>query len=320
MNQRSEDSRPPTRTTPGLAAALVAPGSAPRDPEALARGRDALEAALERRGGCLVGERRAYAPHGYLAGTDEERLDELNTLLRTPNVEALFCIRGGYGCLRLLPHLDYEAARAHPKLLVGYSDVTALHLALYARAEWRGLSGPMVAVEWPAIDSETERLFWPFLDREPPHALESPDGHALVPERAGTAEGVLLGGNLAVLTRLVGTPYLPDLDGAILFLEDVDEAPYRIDGMLAHLRLAGLLERLGGLVFGQFTGWDEETSGPTLPLDEVLNDYARYVDGPVATGLAYGHVPRKSTLPVGVRARLDVTGDLATLDVLEPVV
>ena len=262
--------------------------------------------------------RPRYAAHGYLAGPDADRLAELNTVLRDPDLKAVFCVRGGYGTLRLLPRLDYTAARAHPKLLVGYSDITALQLALFHRAGWRSLSGLMVASDWHAPDPDAERLFWALARGGMPDPLLGPGGEVLAPERPGTAEGVLLGGNLSMLCRLVGTPYLPPLEGAILFLEDVGEPPYRIDGLLAQLRLAGLLERLGGLLFGRFTGWDEEEAAPTLSLDEVLREYASDVDGPVASSLVYGHLPRKNTLPLGVRARLSVTEDAAALSLLEP--
>ncbi|HYE59457.1 MAG TPA: LD-carboxypeptidase, partial [Rhodothermales bacterium] len=134
----------PEALTPGDRILVVAPSSAPRSEAGLQAGL----AALRGRGYRVEPMRPAYAPHGYLAGDDAARLDEFNRALRDPDAKAIFCVRGGYGALRLLPHLDYEAARRHPKLLVGYSDITALHLALYHRAGWRGLSGPMVAVEW----------------------------------------------------------------------------------------------------------------------------------------------------------------------------
>ena len=149
--------------------------------------------------------------------------------------------------------------------------------------------------------------------------MRGPGGEELATLQEGEAEGVLLGGNLALTCALLGTPYLPDLTGAVLFVEDVGEAPYRIDGLLARLRLAGELERLGGLVFGMFTGADVPPGRPTFSVDEVLAHYARFVDGPVATGLVYGHVRRKSTLPVGVRARLTASASGAELRVLSPV-
>lgn len=314
--------RPP-HLQPGDTIAVVAPASAPLDTSR-------LEAGLTRlrdRGYRVEVARSAFTPHGYLSGTDRERLDEFNGFLRHPDVRALLCVRGGYGTLRLLPGLDYEAARRHPKLVVGYSDITALHLALYHRAGLTGLSGPMVAVEWGDLDDLSEALFWELATGGTPRPMQGPRGELLTPVRPGTAEGVLLGGNLTLLCRLIGTPYLPSLDGALLFLEEVGEEPYRIDGMLAHLKLSGILDRLGGLILGGFTEWEPDHDRPTLSLDAVLDDYLRDLPIPVARGLVYGHFPVKNTMPVGVRARLSVSSGTsqsaepaaASLSILEPV-
>ncbi len=296
--------------------AVAAPASAALDTHDVAGGLDAL-----RRRGVRLVEAHGIpgGSHGYLAGTDAARADALNALLRRDDLDAVVCLRGGYGLLRILDRIDYAAARAHPKLVVGYSDVTALHLALWARAGLPSVSGPMVATDWPDLDAETEADFWRVVGGASDYDVRGPGDETLSPLREGEAEGVLLGGNLALTAALVGTPYLPDLSGAILFLEDVGEPPYRIDGMLARLRLAGVLETLGGLVFGQFTGAEVPPDRPSLSVDEVLRHYSQFVNGPVATGLVYGHVRRKSTLPVGVRARLTVNADAATLRVLEPV-
>ncbi len=304
----------PAALRPGDTIAVVAPGSAPKDPAQLAAG----VAHLERLGYRVEARCAEATPRGYLAAPDAERLDELNGLLRRDDVKALFCARGGYGVLRLLPDLDYAAARRQAKLLVGYSDVTALHLALYERAGWRGLSGPLV-VEWAEMGAATERLFWALAQGGTPQPLLGPAGEALRPMRPGAVEGVLLGGNLTLVARLLGTPYLPSLDGALLFLEDVGEAPYRLDGLLAHLKLAGVFDRLGGLVLGGFTELPPADGRPTLTLDDVLLDYLHDAPFPVATGLVYGHFPVKNTLPVGVRARLEVTPRAARLSILEPV-
>ncbi len=305
----------PAPLRPGDTIGVVAPGSPPKDPAKLEAGIARLEALGYR---VEVGPAHR-TPRGYLAGTDAARLAEFNGFLRRDDVRALFCVRGGYGTLRLLPGLDYAAARRHPKLLVGYSDVTALHLALYHRAGWRGLSGPLV-VEWTEMGAATERLFWALAQGATPQPLLGPAGEHLAPMRPGTAEGVLLGGNLTLVTRLLGTPYLPPLEGALLFVEEVGEQPYRLDGMLAQLRLTGVLERLGGLVVGGLTEGQPDPDRPTLTPDEVLLDYLHDAPFPVATGLVYGHFPEKSTVPVGVRARLDVGGGSAQLSILEPVV
>lgn len=305
----------PAPLSPGDTIAVIAPSSPPKKQDQLDRGIARLEALGYR----VELGRAVLTPRGYLAGPDAERRDEFNRYLGRDDVKALCCVRGGYGALRLLPHLDYEAARRHPKLLIGYSDVTALHLALYHKAGWRGLSGPLV-VEWPDLDVETISQFQALATGHTPQPLTGPHGETLTPMRPGAAEGVLLGGNLAMIVRLLGTPYLPPLDGALLFLEDVGEQPYRIDAMLAQLKLAGLLDRLGGLILGAFTAWQPDHDRPTLTPDEVFFDYLHDAPYPVATGLVYGHFPDKSTVPVGVRARLDVTGDHTALSILEPVV
>lgn len=295
---------------------MIAPASVPRD---MSKFRAGIEV-LQSRGYNVEVGRAQYDRHGYLCGSDAERLSELNGYLRRPDVKMLIAARGGYGALRILDGLDFEAARQHPKLIVGYSDVTALHFALYRHAALPGLSGPMVAVEWHDPHPETERLFWELARGGTPADVVGPDREALKPVKAGSIEGILLGGNLAMIVRLIGTPYLPDLEGTILFVEDVGEEPYRIDAMFAQLKLSGILDRIGGLVLGGFSDCEPEEGSPSLTLDEVFDDYLRAADFPVARGLVYGHFPVKNTLPVGVRGRLEVTSERAQLGVLEPVV
>jgi muramoyltetrapeptide carboxypeptidase len=296
--------------------AVIAPASAPVSQEKLEKG----IAYLSSLGLRVETARSQFLRNGFLCGTDEERLQELNGFLRRPDVKALFCVRGGYGTLRLLPHIDYEAARQYPKLIVGYSDITALHLAFYAKTGLPGLSGLMVAVEWGDPDPPSERLFWEMVQGATPAPMIGPKGERLEPVRPGTAEGVLLGGNFTLVTRLIGTPYLPSLDGAILFIEEVSEQPYRLDGMLAQLKLSGILDRLSGLILGGFTEWEPPEGRPTLSLEEVFDFYTRDLPYPVASGLAYGHFPVKNPMPVGVRARLKVDGTSAELSILESVV
>lgn len=264
--------------------------------------------------------RAQYNRRGYLSGSDRERLDELNGFLRRPDVKMLIAARGGYGVLRILQDVDYNAARAQPKLVVGYSDITALHFAMHHLAGVPGLSGPMVAVEWHDPDPNSDDLFWDLVRGGTPDPLLGPSGEELTPLTPGAVEGPLLGGNLAMIVRLLGTSYLPSLDGAILFIEDVGEVPYRIDAMLAQLKLSGIIDRLGGMVIGGFTDWEPEEDTPTLTIDQVFDDYFATLNMPVARGLIYGHFPVKNTIPVGVRARLEVTSTQARLGILEPVV
>ncbi len=308
-------SRPPALLPPARIG-IAAPASAPLDPDALDRG----IAVLRSRGFDVVHEPPVEAPVGYLAAPDAVRAESLNRLLRRDDIHAIVCARGGYGTLRLLDRLDYGAARRHPKLLVGYSDITALQLALYRHAGWTSISGPMAAVEWPDPDPWSERRFLELARGVVPSPLDNPDGSPLQVLTPGHAEGVLLGGNLTMIVRLVGTPYLPSLDGAVLFFEDVGEPPYRVDALLAQLHLAGHLDRLAGVVVGGFTEADPPAGRPSLTLEQVLRDRFAGSAYPVATGLRYGHFPVKTSVPIGVRARLAADDGQAFLHLLEPVV
>jgi muramoyltetrapeptide carboxypeptidase len=309
------DLRKPPPLRPGDVIGIAAPASLPVDLLAIERGLETL-----RGRGFEVRVTRPFERRGFFAGSDALRIAEMNAMLRDPDIRAIIAVRGGYGTLRLLPFLDYDAARANPKLVIGYSDITALQLALLTKAGLPSLSGPMVAVEWGEPDAPSEDLFWALSQGGGIGDMEHPGGEPLRAVRPGEAEGRLIGGNLSLITRLIGSPYLPDLDGAILFIEEVGEEPYRIDGMLAQLRLSGILERLSGLVIGGITEWEPEHDRPTLPLDEVLDDYIQMLDIPVASGLLYGHFPVKNTMPIGIRARLHVGDHRATLSLLEAVV
>ena len=305
----------PRPIAPGDRIGVIAPASAPLDGER-------LEAGLNRLRG--LGFEVELAParfntNGYLAGDDDERATALNNMLNRTDISAIFSARGGYGCLRLLDLIDYEAARLHPKLLIGYSDITALHFALFERAGWNGLSGPMIATDWPDIGMASEKLFWDLAAGGWIGEVTGPDNERLLGRRSGTAEGFLVGGNLSVITALIGSRYMPAMEGAILFIEDVGEPPYRIDALLARLKLSGVLGKLGGLIVGKFTGWEPEDDKPTLSYEDVIEHYTQHVHGPVATGLVYGHIPVKNTMPIGVRALFDVIDTEASLQILESV-
>jgi muramoyltetrapeptide carboxypeptidase len=295
---------------PGAPIAVAAPASAPHDLEAYRAGLDRLRDVYDVRSAWHPGPER-----GYLAAPDADRARALHDAIRDPSIQAIVCARGGYGCLRLLPHLDWATAREHPTLLVGYSDVTALHLAFYAQAGWTGLSGPVVT-EWARADEETLSAFRALAEGKTPELGKG----QLHPLRSGTATGPLLGGNLSVLTRLIGTPYAPDWTGAILVLEDVAEAPYRIDRMLAHLQNAGVLEAVAGVVLGSFRTPDADPDRPTLSLDTIFRDYLGNRPYPVATGLPYGHLLPRCSLPIGGQVQLDATSEPARLSLLAPLV
>lgn len=307
--------RPPALHSSKHTVGIVSPASAVSDGRTLKAG----IAYLESLGLRVVTRRPPIKTTHYLAGTDTERIDELNSFLRDPDIHAVFCARGGYGSLRILPYIDYEAVRSSPTLIIGYSDITAIHLAVYAKAGVPGISGPMVSTEWAASHPVSERLFWEIAGGGTPSPLLGPAGQSLEGLRSGSVSGTLLGGNLAVLTRLLGTPYIPSFEGAILFIEDVGEAAYKVDGMLAHLKLAGIWDVLGGLVIGEFTesGSSNRTSDAIM---SVFEEYCRSASFPVAKGLMYGHIPKKNAMPIGVTARLEVNGSQADLSIMESVV
>ena len=270
------------------------------------------------------------APHmleraGYLAGSDETRARDLMAMFADDEVRAIMAVRGGWGSARLLPYLDFHAIARRPKLFVGFSDNTALHLGLAARAGVPSIHGPNAAASWPpaAWDSFHQIAFEAAM---PTYAVPvgagpnlSGRGSDLRTFRGGKARGRLLGGNLTVLSALVGTPYLPDFSGAMLFLEDTNEAEYRIDRMLTQLALAGILGKVAGVVFGQCTHCENPDGGySNFTIYEVLDRQFSGLGVPAFQGAMIGHVAAQISIPVGVMAEVDA--DAGTIRLLEPAV
>lgn len=249
------------------------------------------------------------ARRGFLAGDDGRRALELEEALADPSVDAIVAARGGYGATRLLRFFVPENVRAANKLLVGFSDLSALH-ALWARAGLRSIHGPMVAGLGRGTRAEVER--W----------IAAVEGAAPAPltdlerVRGGVAEGPLLGGNLALMAALVGTPHAPPIQGAVLFLEDIGEAPYRVDRMLTTLHEAGWLDRVAGVALGGFTACEPRGDGWTV--EAVLHERLGDLRVPVLAGVPSGHLDENLALPFGAPARLDA--DRGTLTLLEPAV
>ncbi|HEY4319979.1 MAG TPA: LD-carboxypeptidase [Gemmatimonadales bacterium] len=263
--------------------------------------------------------------HGYLAGTDDERLTDLNMALTDPDLDAAWCLRGGNGMNRIVDQVDFAGFARAPRPVIGYSDITALLLALTTTTGVVTFHGPMARAAMPRFSRQHfERML---TEPEPAGRLDQlpPRGDTLVPERGrivtvvpGRATGHLFGGNLTLLQALIGTPYFPDLSGAILFLEDVGEDLYRIDRMLGHLRMAGVLAGVAGVAIGHFSGMRHATPEGALRLDDVLRHYFEPDGIPTARGFPIGHVTEQWTVPIGIRATLDAT--VGTVDVLEPAV
>ena len=296
--------RPP-RLAPGDPVRIIAPsGPVPR--EAFAAGIEVLRARYDVRHDDGV-----FAREGYLAGSDERRLAELTAALADPDARAIVMARGGYGLLRLLPFVDPGVLAARPRPIVGFSDGTAL-LAFAARAGVASIHGPVVTQlgNLPAGDQRAlfERLETP----GPSLLLDGLEG--LIP---GRVRGPLMGGNLEVFSRLVGTPFLPDVSGAILFFEDLGERPYRIDRLLTHLDLAGVFGAASGVIAGDFSGCrePEATRADSPTAEDVLVDRLGRLPVPVALRGAFGHGTRNRALPYGTLCELDTAA--GTLTALE---
>jgi muramoyltetrapeptide carboxypeptidase len=256
----------------------------------------------------------ALARNGYLAGTDEQRLADLNAALGDPAVRAVLCLRGGYGIQRIIDGVDLDAVRRDPKLVMGFSDITALHLALWQGAQLATVHGPVAAQLDKGAQSPTALGAKTVLMSANPVTVKADEAESTFRVRSpGRAAGVLLGGNLAMLASTVGTAHLPDLTGAILLIEDVNEEPYRIDRMLTQLLRSGALAGLAGVAIGQFTDCDDDGS---ITAEDVLAERLTPLGVPLLGGLPIGHGDQHVAIGVGVPATLDA--NVGTL-VVEPV-
>ena len=311
----------PRRLQPGDTIGLITPSGAIYERAPFEQTQQALQA---------LGFRVREAPnvrarYGHMAGTPAQRASDIHTLFADPGIAGILAITGGSGANRVLPLLDYGLIAANPKFLGGFSDLTALISAVHVKTGLVTFHSPLGRSAW---NSFTVDHFKAVAMQAQAHLLRNTlvHGDDLVPSegltttlRGGTARGRLLGGNLAVLTSLAGTPYMPSLDGAILFLEDVNEYVYRVDRMLSTLMLGGALQGVAGVVLGGFTNcMPSEGSFGTLTLDEVFDDYFGALGVPVYRGAQFGHVARKFTLPLGVMAEMDA--DAGTVQLLEPAV
>jgi muramoyltetrapeptide carboxypeptidase len=244
----------------------------------------------------------------YLAGADEARRADLNAFVADDSIDGIWCIRGGYGAMRLLNSLDYSAWRDHPKALIGYSDITALHAAIGPRADLVTYHGPTARAE--LTEFSTASLVAAVGVQNGPISLAASDGDVL---HAGVAEGRLAGGNLAVLSALTGTPFAPSLDDTILVLEDVNESVYRLDRMFTQLRLSGALDRVAGIAFGHFTEIPEDKSNENRALSELLQEVADRCGVPCVARIPVGHIADQWTIPFGRTAVLDADSRTLTI-------
>lgn len=312
----------PRRLAQGNTIGLIAPASNAIENEDISFAADIVRSL-----GFKVREGKyLYTRNEYLAGTDLQRAEDVNRMFGDRSVDAIFCLRGGYGTPRILPHLDFDLIGKNPKVLMGYSDITALLLAIYAQTGLVSFHGPIANQTYTDYTLAEFRkvLIEPaartIIGQAPPFAAAAgkvESENRITRFVGGTARGRLIGGNLSLLTTLIGTPFEPNFRNALLFLEDVGEAPYRVDRMLTQLWLAGKLQQVAGIAFGKFTdqGDDSENS---FSMEEVIRMRCEPLQVPTIRGLMIGHIDDQTVVPIGIEAELDA--DLGTLTLLEPAV
>lgn len=308
---------------PGDTIGIVAPSRPVLEPDQYQRGKEVLRSFGFR----LREGRTVRLQHGWMAGTPQQQAADIHRMFADPEVKAIIAQAGGASAIRVLPHLDYELIAQHPKPFIGMSDITTYHLAFYSRCRLVGFHmddvtfglGLNYAQASPTLQAAAAGLFTHLLTRPEPLG-EIPSWHdRRLAWRGGQAEGCLIGGCLQVLCRLLGTPYFPPLsafEGAIFFWEDIGQSIYSIDRLLWQLRLAGVLERIAGMVVGMVTEADEGVANRPVPtLQEVVLEVTQDYNLPILAGVEFGHGIVNIPMPVGIRARLDA--DRRTFTLLE---
>lgn len=317
---QQKTARKPARLRAGDTVGVIDPASATWDPidvEVVVESLAVL--GLKAKLGAHLLDRR-----GYLAGRDEDRAADVMAMFTDPSVKAVHALRGGWGCARLLPLLDFEAIARTPKILLGYSDLTALLLPVYAQAGFVTFHGMNGSSQWNRFNVDWFRRV--LMNGEAVTMTNPLDaGEMLVPTEnrirtitPGRARGRLVGGNLTVLTAIIGSGMLPDFRDAILFIEDVEEAPYRIDRMFTQLALSGILEQVRAVIWGRCTRCLPGEGFGSLTIGDLLDDHVKPLGVPAWEGAQIGHIPRQFIVPIGVEAEVDASR--GTIRLLEPAV
>ncbi|KAF0152565.1 MAG: peptidase U61 LD-carboxypeptidase A [Ignavibacteria bacterium] len=308
----------PQKLNNGDVIGIISPASSPEDLSRIERGVNYLQKLGYR---VEVGK-NAGSKEGYLAGSDQQRLDDLHYMFKRKEIRAIFCIRGGYGSGRLLDKIDYNLIRKNPKIFVGYSDITSLQTAFYTKAGLITFAGPMVAVDfYDEVSPFTEEIFWRTITSDKKIGkLKNPRNEKFFTLCKGRGSGRLLGGNLTVLSSLIGTEFFPKMKDSILMLEDINEAPYRIDRMLNQLRLLKVFKQLNGVILGHFVDCVEmDPTKSTFSLNEVVIEYfQKQLKLPVLYNVKHGHIKDNITVPFGVQCTLNAS--LGTIDITESAV
>lgn len=309
----------PPMLKPGDRVGMIAPASNVYEAEDVQIAKETME----QYGFKVVLGKHLHDQYGYLAGQDRDRAADINEMFGRSDIQGLVTFSGGYGCCRLLPYLDYDLIERNPKVIIGHSDITSLLIAIYEKTGLITFHGPSGLTR--VGDYAIRHIRRTLMSREVPGLTAQPEpsdaverDHRLVTLNPGSATGALIGGNLTLVTNLLGTPYEPDTKGKILFLEEVGEEPYRIDRMLTQLLLAGKLQDAAGIAFGHFTDCYPKEHLPTftqtLSLETVLRDRTQGLKQPILYNLMFGHLRENAVLPIGAIATLDATRKTLTLE------
>ena len=296
----------PQRLKTGDVIGIISPASSPDDLTKINSGVQYLE----KLGYKVEVGKNVGSNDGYLAGSDAQRLSDLHYMFKNKQIKAIFSIRGGYGSGRLLDKIDYNLIRKNPKIFVGYSDINALQSAFFAKTGLITFAGPMVAVDFhDEVSAFTEEIFWRTItSNKKIGKLQNPRHEKFYMLNKGRAAGRILGGNLTILNSLFGTEYLPKLKGAVLLLEDIHEAPYRIDRMLNQLRLGKIFKEISGVMLGHFVDCiEEDPTKKSFTLNEIIIEYFQHLKLPVLYNIKHGHVKENITIPYGINCVLNAT-------------
>ncbi len=297
----------PKRLRKGDLIGVISPASSPNELERIEKGVKYLEGL----GYKVDVGKNVGKVHGYLAGTDEERLDDLHSMFSNKDVKAIFNVRGGYGSGRLLDKINYGLIKRNPKIFVGYSDITALQMAFLKKTGLVTFAGPMVAVDFASdnVDPFTEENFWKIITSSKKIGkINNPNNEKFYTLSKGRGEGSLIGGNLALLISLMGTDYQPHFNNSILLLEDIGEDPYRIDRMFYQLKYAKVFSKIKGVILGRFVDcYIKDKTQSSLTLNDVISDYLEELKIPVLYNVKHGHIKENLTIPWGLKTKINTS-------------
>jgi len=296
----------PKKLQKGDVIGIISPASSPDDLTKIEKG----VKYLEKEGYRVKVAENVGKVHGYLAGSDEERLEDFHAMFKDKNVKAIFSVRGGYGSGRLLDDIDFGLIKKNPKIFVGYSDITVLQMAIFKKTGLVTFAGPMLATDFSQkVNKFTEENFWNIItSNKKIGKLHNPRNEKFYAITKARGEGKILGGNLALLNSIMGTQYLPSFKDTILLLEDIGEAPYKVDRLFNQLKLAKVFDDIKGVILGRFVDcYETDKSKKTIKLNEVIEHYFSSLKIPVLYNFNHGHVNENLTIPFGINCKINTS-------------